>query len=366
MLAPPRHAHRHRHRLLLPAAWRHHRARARPGPPARPARSRGDHRHRASAAPPPIADPDARPVVDEASRSCASASACRSTATPRRRSTPCPPASSSAAQAVQAPHVDVVHPHAPYNPGMCSSPRSPAEARRRGRHVPLRLLAGRASRRVRPDHAALARPARRARRRLGGLHRLARPVLPVQLSHHPERHRRSPLLARRRAAARVARGRQAVDPVPRALRPPQRAGDDAGGVSTGACASTRGRCGCASSATGPWATSTAASSPSVWPATSIWAGRVDWSRPRYYASADIHCTPCNRASFGMVLLEAMSSGRPVVASRISGFQLLMEHGRQGLMVSPADDAERFAQALLYLLDRPAERARMGREGRVRP
>jgi phosphatidylinositol alpha-mannosyltransferase len=59
----------------------------------------------------------------------------------------------------------------------------------------------------------------------------------------------------------------------------------------------------------------------------------------------------------------MSCGRPVVASRISGFQLLMTHGRQGLMVRPADDADRFAQALLYLLDRPAERARMGREGR---
>lgn len=65
----------------------------------------------------------------------------------------------------------------------------------------------------------------------------------------------------------------------------------------------------------------------------------------------------------MVLLEAMSCGLPVVASRISGFQLVMEHGRHGLMVSPADDAERFAEGLLYLLDRPAERARMGREGR---
>jgi phosphatidylinositol alpha-mannosyltransferase len=65
----------------------------------------------------------------------------------------------------------------------------------------------------------------------------------------------------------------------------------------------------------------------------------------------------------MVLLEAMSCGRPVVASRISGFQLLMEHGKQGLMVGPADDDERFASALLHLLDRPDERARMGREGR---
>jgi phosphatidylinositol alpha-mannosyltransferase len=94
-----------------------------------------------------------------------------------------------------------------------------------------------------------------------------------------------------------------------------------------------------------------------------WAGRVDWERPRYYTSADVHCTPCNRASFGMVLLEAMSCGRPIVASRISGFQLLMEHGKHGLMIHPADDATRFAEALLYQLDRPAERARMGREGR---
>jgi phosphatidyl-myo-inositol alpha-mannosyltransferase len=95
----------------------------------------------------------------------------------------------------------------------------------------------------------------------------------------------------------------------------------------------------------------------------IFAGRKDWSRPRYYATADVLCTPCQRASFGMVLLEAMSCGTPVVASRISGFQLVMEHGREGLMVSPSDDAGKFAQGLLYLLDRPAERARMGREGR---
>ena len=95
----------------------------------------------------------------------------------------------------------------------------------------------------------------------------------------------------------------------------------------------------------------------------VWAGRVNWQRPRYYTSADVFCTPCSRASFGMVLLEAMSCGVPVVASRISGFQLVMEHGRHGLMISPADDAARFAEALTYLLDRPAERARMGREGR---
>jgi phosphatidylinositol alpha-mannosyltransferase len=94
-----------------------------------------------------------------------------------------------------------------------------------------------------------------------------------------------------------------------------------------------------------------------------WAGRVNWNRPRYYATADIHCTPCQRASFGMVLLEAMSCGRPVVASRISGFQLLMEHGKQGLLISPAESVERFADALMYMIEHPEERDRMGREGR---
>jgi phosphatidyl-myo-inositol alpha-mannosyltransferase len=94
-----------------------------------------------------------------------------------------------------------------------------------------------------------------------------------------------------------------------------------------------------------------------------WAGRIDWNRPRYYASADIFCTPCQRASFGMVLLEAMSCGRPVVASRISGFQRLLNDGREGLLVAPPDDPAAFAAALGQLLASPAERSRMGAAGR---
>ena len=94
-----------------------------------------------------------------------------------------------------------------------------------------------------------------------------------------------------------------------------------------------------------------------------WAGRLNRSRPNYLTSGSVFCTPCNRASFGMVLLEAMSCGRPVVASRISGFQLLMEDGRQGFLVHPGDSAELHAGALARLLDDPDLRARMGAEGR---
>jgi phosphatidylinositol alpha-mannosyltransferase len=93
------------------------------------------------------------------------------------------------------------------------------------------------------------------------------------------------------------------------------------------------------------------------------AGRLDWNRPRYYASADILCSPCLKASFGMVLLEAMSCALPIVASRISGFELLVEPGREGLLVEPPDDPSSFATGIEQLLEAPAERKRMGAEGR---
>ena len=84
----------------------------------------------------------------------------------------------------------------------------------------------------------------------------------------------------------------------------------------------------------------------------VFAGRVNRLRPRYLASAEILCTPCSLASFGMVLLEGMSAGLPVVASRLPGFELVMRDGVDGLMVDRADDEVGFAAALDQLLDDP--------------
>lgn len=95
------------------------------------------------------------------------------------------------------------------------------------------------------------------------------------------------------------------------------------------------------------------------------AGRVNRLRPRYLAGAEILCTPCSLASFGMVLLEGMSAGLPVVASRISGFELVMRDGIDGLMVDGAHDAAGFASSLDRLLDDPALGRRMGAAGRRR-
>jgi phosphatidylinositol alpha-mannosyltransferase len=95
----------------------------------------------------------------------------------------------------------------------------------------------------------------------------------------------------------------------------------------------------------------------------LFEGRVDQLRPRYLASAEILCTPCQLASFGMVLLEAMSAGVPVVASRNSGFERLLENGRQGLLIDPPDHELRFAAALDLLLEDLELARRMGAAGR---
>ena len=92
-------------------------------------------------------------------------------------------------------------------------------------------------------------------------------------------------------------------------------------------------------------------------------GRVSYDDlPRYYASADIFCSPATGAeSFGIVLLEAMSAGKPVVASDIEGFRGVMTHGEQGLLV-PKKDSNALAEALRMLACDPELRRKLGGNG----
>jgi phosphatidylinositol alpha-mannosyltransferase len=84
----------------------------------------------------------------------------------------------------------------------------------------------------------------------------------------------------------------------------------------------------------------------------------------YYASADVFCAPSlGGESFGIVLVEAMASGVPVVCSDIGGYRDLIHDGTEGLLVPPRDPAA-LAAALGMLLDNPARRAAMGDAGRV--
>jgi phosphatidylinositol alpha-mannosyltransferase len=97
-----------------------------------------------------------------------------------------------------------------------------------------------------------------------------------------------------------------------------------------------------------------------------WLGRVsDEEKVRYFASADIFCAPnTGQESFGIVLLEAMAAGTPIVASDIHGFKRVVERNVQGLLVEPKNP--RALAAALYSLARdPDLRHEMGEAGRRR-
>lgn len=56
----------------------------------------------------------------------------------------------------------------------------------------------------------------------------------------------------------------------------------------------------------------------------------------YYAAADIFCLPSYHESFGMVNVEAMASGCPVVSTRIDAIEEYLNDGENGLLVTPGD------------------------------
>lgn len=85
--------------------------------------------------------------------------------------------------------------------------------------------------------------------------------------------------------------------------------------------------------------------------------------PGLYTAANCLCAPAVRnESFGIVLLEAMAAARPVVASDISGYRLVVAHGRSGHLVRPADPAA-LADALIAVLGDRAHGCALGRAGR---
>jgi glycosyltransferase involved in cell wall biosynthesis len=94
-------------------------------------------------------------------------------------------------------------------------------------------------------------------------------------------------------------------------------------------------------------------------------GRVpDADLPAHYAASDLLVLPSTTMgeAFGVVLLEAMACGKPVIASNLPGVRSVVEDGQDGLLVRPGDAADLAEKVQRLLADAPGRRE-MGERGR---
>ena len=86
--------------------------------------------------------------------------------------------------------------------------------------------------------------------------------------------------------------------------------------------------------------------------------------PALIADATAFLLPSETESFGLAALEALSSGVPVVASRVGGVPEVVRDGEDGFLHA-VGDCDAMAASALRLLDEPPLRARLGAAGRAR-
>jgi glycosyltransferase-like protein len=90
---------------------------------------------------------------------------------------------------------------------------------------------------------------------------------------------------------------------------------------------------------------------------------ADTELPAWYAAADVLAFPSTKEGWGLAVLEAMSSGLPVVASDLPVFREYLRPGRDALLV-PVDDAPALATALTAVLDDRRLAGRLRSAGRL--
>ncbi len=94
-------------------------------------------------------------------------------------------------------------------------------------------------------------------------------------------------------------------------------------------------------------------------------GHVPFARlAAEYRRADVFCLPSRQEGFGIVFLEAMAAGLPVVAARAAAVPEVVTEGECGILIPPGDDSA-LAAALERILRDPIERRRLSEAGHLR-
>ena len=94
-------------------------------------------------------------------------------------------------------------------------------------------------------------------------------------------------------------------------------------------------------------------------------GRIsDEDLPVYFAAADVCVVPSHYEPFGLVPIEAMASGTPVVGSAVGGLNFTVVSEETGLLVPPKDDVA-FAKAIDRILSDPQWRQQLSEKARKR-
>lgn len=98
----------------------------------------------------------------------------------------------------------------------------------------------------------------------------------------------------------------------------------------------------------------------------VFAGAIPHGdTPSFYRAASVKALPSlPPESFGLVLIEALACGTPVVAGNIPGVRTVVNHGQDGLLVEPGNVRE-LAQAIQTIVSNEAARWAMGQAGRAK-
>jgi glycosyltransferase involved in cell wall biosynthesis len=84
----------------------------------------------------------------------------------------------------------------------------------------------------------------------------------------------------------------------------------------------------------------------------------------FVSQFDVFVLPSIQEGFGIVLLEAMALGKPIVASHVGGIPEIVQHEKTGILVKAAD-VEELSKGVLTLLNDPNKRRKMGEQAQKR-